>query len=63
MPMTGKELLRLAKKNGWQMIRQKGSHVRLKHIETGEKVTIAVHGNKDLPKGTEQLLLKLLKLN
>lgn len=48
MPMTGRELLRLAKKNGWQVIRQKGSHVRLKHIETGEKVTNVIHGNKYL---------------
>ncbi|MGG5333191.1 type II toxin-antitoxin system HicA family toxin [Enterococcus sp. AZ163] len=63
MPMTGKDLLRLARKNGWQMIRQKVSHVRLKHFETGEKVTIAIHANKDLSKGTEQTLLKLLNLN
>lgn len=63
MPMTGKDLLRLARKNGWRIVRQKGSHVRLKHFETGEKVPIAIHANKDLPKGTEQALLKLLKLN
>lgn len=37
MPMTGKDLLRLARKNGWRIIRQKGSHVRLKHFETRGK--------------------------
>ena len=26
MPLTGKQMLKLAKKNGWQEVRQKGSH-------------------------------------
>ena len=60
--MTGKQLLKLAKSNGWQLVRVTGSHHRLKHEETGRKVTIAVHANKDIPKGTEQKILKDLGL-
>lgn len=62
MPLTGKDLLRLAKKNGWVVIRQTGSHHRLQHSVTGKKETIAVHANRDLPIGTEQKLLKQLGL-
>lgn len=62
MPMTGKQLLKLAKSNGWQLVRVTGSHHRLKLEETGRKVTIAVHANKDIPKGTEQKILKDLEL-
>ncbi|MBO1306320.1 type II toxin-antitoxin system HicA family toxin [Enterococcus sp. 669A] len=63
MPMSGKDLLRLAGKSGWRVIRQKGSHVRVEHIETKLKTAIVVHSNKDLPKGTEQALVKRLGLN
>lgn len=62
MPLTRKDLLRLAEKNGWEVIRQNGSHHRLKHKMTGKKETIAVHANKDLKKGIEQKLLKQLGL-
>lgn len=54
--MTGKELIKLLKKNGWRLDRIKGSH----HILIKEKLTLSVpvHGNKDLPAGTLNSLLK-----
>ena len=61
MPMSGKEMLRKAKKSGWKLDRVDGSH----HIveKKGFKpVSIPVHGNKDLPKGLESNLLKGLGL-
>ncbi len=60
MPLTGKEMLKLAKKNGWRVARIAGSH----HIMVKDgfpPVTIPVH-NKDLKKGTEQKILKDLGL-
>lgn len=60
MPLTGKEMLKLAKKNGWQVVRITGSH----HIMAKKgypPVPIPVH-NKDLKKGTEQKILKDLGL-
>lgn len=62
MVITGKDLLHLAEKNGWEIIRCKGAHHRLRNKQTGEKVTLSVHANRDLPKGTEQKLLKQLGL-
>lgn len=60
MPLTGKEMLKLAKKNGWRVARINGSH----HIMVKENyppVPIPVH-NHDLRKGTEQKILKDLGL-
>ena len=62
MPLIGKDLLKLAEKNGWRVIRVNGSHHRLEHIETKMEKTIAIHANKDLKKGIEQKLLKQLGL-
>ncbi|MBR4777319.1 MAG: type II toxin-antitoxin system HicA family toxin [Lachnospiraceae bacterium] len=56
MTMTGKELLQLMLKKGWKLIRIDGSH----HIiRKGEQIeVIPVHGNKDLPKGLLNAILK-----
>ncbi|MFJ8088431.1 type II toxin-antitoxin system HicA family toxin [Lysinibacillus sp. NPDC095746] len=61
MPLTGKELLKKAKKNGWKEVRQNGSH----HIvvkEGFEPVSIPVHSNRELRRGIEQSLLRDLGL-
>ncbi|MEI8346906.1 MAG: type II toxin-antitoxin system HicA family toxin [Pseudomonadota bacterium] len=56
MPLSGKELLKIYLQAGWQVLRQKGSHVI---IGKGEKrETIPMH--KELKKGLEQKLLKRL---
>ncbi len=57
MPMSGKEMLKLFEKNGWVVLRQKGSHVQVGKGENRE--TIPMH--KELAKGLEHKLLKRLK--
>ena len=56
MLMTGKELIKQLKANRWTLDRINGSH----HIMIKDKMTLSVpvHGNRDIPKG---LLNKLLK--
>jgi predicted RNA binding protein YcfA (HicA-like mRNA interferase family) len=56
-PITGTELIAALKKIEFVVIRQKGSHVRLKHPD-GRVVTIPIHSGKTLGKG---LLLKILR--
>lgn len=57
MPISGKEMLRLFKQQGWIELRQKGSHVIVgKGIE---RETIPLH--KELKKGLEKSLKKPLK--
>jgi len=54
--MTGKELIKKLKSNGWIMDRIKGSHHVL--IKGNETVVVTVHRNKDIPKGTLENILK-----
>jgi predicted RNA binding protein YcfA (HicA-like mRNA interferase family) len=55
--LTGAELIAALKKIGFHIMRQKGSHVRMKH-EDDRVVSIPVHAQKLIGKG---LLLKILR--
>lgn len=59
MPLSGKEMLKLFLKSGWQQVSQKGSHVKL---IKGNKVEI-IPMHKSLKKCLEYKLLKTLKKN
>jgi len=56
--MTAKQIEKLVKNNGWYLVRQKGSHKIYKNKTISGIVVIPFHGKKDLPKGTEQSILK-----
>jgi predicted RNA binding protein YcfA (HicA-like mRNA interferase family) len=47
MPAKAKDLQKVAKKLGFQVVRQRGSHARWKHPD-GRATTIPVHGNSDI---------------
>ena len=55
--MTGKQLIRLLEKDGWELDRIAGSH----HIMVKDQRTLSVpvHGNRDLGKGLLSALMKL----
>jgi predicted RNA binding protein YcfA (HicA-like mRNA interferase family) len=55
--LTGQELIAVLEKIGFFIVRQKGSHVRLKH-EDNRIISVPVHAQKTLGKG---LLLKILR--
>lgn len=52
---TGKEVVKLLKKNGWQLVRIKGSHHVMK--KDGKTEIIPVH-KTDLPPGLLTAILK-----
>jgi len=55
--MTGSELVKLLKKNGWSVDRITGSH----HIMVKARkrsIPVPVHGKKDLPKGLVAAIIK-----
>jgi predicted RNA binding protein YcfA (HicA-like mRNA interferase family) len=52
------ELFRLLKNNGWIIVRQKGSHVILRHPEKIEQLTIPFHHGKEVKKGLLKAILK-----
>ena len=58
MPViSGKDLLRVLLRAGFELLRVNGSHHRLRHPD-GRVTTIPEHGSKDLPKG---LLRKIIR--
>ena len=57
MPMTSLEMIKLLLKNGFAIISQNGSHVKLKNTDTHKTVIVPYHC-KDIKKGLEQAILK-----
>jgi predicted RNA binding protein YcfA (HicA-like mRNA interferase family) len=49
--MTEREVLKILKKDGWQIVKTTGSHVQLKHPVKKGKVTVPKHST-DIKKGT-----------
>ena len=55
--VSGKNLISMLQSIGFEVIRVRGSHYRLRH-EDGRVTTVPVHKNRDLPKG---LLRKIIR--
>jgi predicted RNA binding protein YcfA (HicA-like mRNA interferase family) len=55
--LTARRVIQALEKAGFQVQRQTGSHVRLKHGD-GRVVTVPVHGSRDIGRG---LLRKILR--
>jgi predicted RNA binding protein YcfA (HicA-like mRNA interferase family) len=63
--LSSTEVLRALRDDGWAMVRQRGSHLQLRHPTKPGLVTVP-HPKKDLPRGTlrsieKQSGLKLTK--
>jgi predicted RNA binding protein YcfA (HicA-like mRNA interferase family) len=54
--VTGGELTKLLERNGWSLDHVTGSHHVM--IKGDEKVSVPVHGPRDIKKGTLQSILK-----
>lgn len=57
MPLTPREIIKLLQKNGFIIVSQNGSHVKLKNEQKGRQTIVPYH-NKSLKKGLEQAILK-----
>ena len=55
--ISGKELVKPLSKIGFEVIRTKGSHRRLKHPD-GRITTVPVHSNENLRPGTLHAILR-----
>jgi predicted RNA binding protein YcfA (HicA-like mRNA interferase family) len=60
--MKFRELIMILEKDGWFVVRQKGSHQQYHHPNKAGTVTVAGKLNKDVPKGTLNNILKQAKL-
>lgn len=56
-PVSAKILVKILKKQGFEIVHQKGSHLRLVHPD-GRKTTVPMHSGENVGVG---LLIKILK--
>jgi predicted RNA binding protein YcfA (HicA-like mRNA interferase family) len=63
--ITSKELLRALLKDGFEVARQKGSHVQVRKFVDGEKITfpVPVHAGKTVKIGTLKGILRKAKIS
>lgn len=55
--MKSSSLIKLIEKDGWYIVRTKGSHHHFKH-ETKKGIVTIPHPKKDIPKGTVANILR-----
>ena len=56
--ITAMELLRALKRDGWEQIRQSGSHVILKHADKARYVIVPKHATVTIKPKTLETILK-----
>ncbi len=56
-PISSRKLIKILNKEGFVAVRQKGSHLRLVHLD-GRKTSVPVHSGEKIGKG---LLAKILR--
>ncbi len=61
MPYKAKEVLRRLQRAGFEVRRQSGSHVVLRHVD-GRQTYVAMHPG-DVPTGTFRSILKQAEIN
>ena len=54
--MSGREVVRAFEKHGWEIARQRGSHIIL--VKTGQNVTLSIPDHKEVAKGTLRSLVR-----
>lgn len=58
MPMTSKEMIKFLKRNGFVVLRQKGtSHVQMRNLTNVRQTTVPDHGSKTFRKGLTNSLV------
>ncbi|MEM8900902.1 MAG: type II toxin-antitoxin system HicA family toxin [Bacteroidota bacterium] len=56
--MKCSELLRLLKRDGWFVVSQKGSHMKMKHPSKEGIIIFPNHGSQEVGKGLEKKIKK-----
>ena len=58
--LSGKKVVRAFENAGWQVVRQRGSHVIL--IKEGSHITLSVPDHKQVAKGTLRSLIRAAQM-
>jgi predicted RNA binding protein YcfA (HicA-like mRNA interferase family) len=60
--MKSSELLRILRRDGWYVVSQKGSHIKLAHARKRNVVVLPYHGAQEVGKGLQRSILKKAEL-
>ena len=61
--VSAKDLIKVLEKEGFQVLRQKGSHIVLQKRQAGKTVTTVVPNHSEIAKGTLKSILRKSKVN
>ncbi len=61
-PIRARELIAILEKLGFQKVHQKGSHVRMKHVD-GKRTTIPFHAGEKVGVGLLRKILREVSLS
>jgi len=56
--ITGKQLCKILKENGWKLVRISGSHHVFTKEDNEARIVVPVHGNKEVKTGLLKAILK-----
>jgi predicted RNA binding protein YcfA (HicA-like mRNA interferase family) len=56
--MKFRELIFLLMNHGWFIVRQKGSHIIMRHPDKEKQIVVLMHGSKDMANGLVKKILK-----
>ncbi len=54
--LSGRQVVRVFQKFGWEVVRQKGSHIIM--VKPGEIVTLSVPNHREVARGTLRSLIR-----
>ena len=57
-PLTAKQMISMLNVRGWSLVRQRGSHMVLKKLETGQSVIVPNHPGHTLSTGTQRRIMR-----
>ena len=60
--LSAREMIRMLEHMGFEIVRQRGSHIRLKH-EDGRAVTVPVHSGQQISRGLLRKILRDVELS
>ena len=61
--LSGKEVCKILEQNGFELVRQKGSHIVMQKKTTDTTITIPVPNHKEIKIGTLQSIIRQSKLS
>jgi predicted RNA binding protein YcfA (HicA-like mRNA interferase family) len=54
--LSGRDVVKVFARDGWEMVRQRGSHIVL--VKTGHMATLSVPDHREVAKGTLRSLIR-----